>query len=118
MKPRNDDFNERRKHLQGMTDEELKTYFEKLTDQMIDPMLELARTHTSPAIERSVVMRMGFSSLEAKALTEKMLDYHLLEHGAGHVIYKYAKLNHLNIREAGLRLLDTSEMVKIAEVFT
>lgn len=117
MKQRNDDFQSRRTHLKDMSDSELKAYFEKLTDQILDPMLELAFTHTSPAIERSVLMRMGFSSLEAKTLTEKMMDYHLLEHGAGHVLYRYAKNNHITIREAGIRLMDTSEMAKIAEDF-
>lgn len=80
-------------------------------------MLELAYQNTSPAIERSVLMRMGFSSLEAKILTEKMMDYHLLEHGAGHVLYRYAKMNKLSIRNAGLRLMDTKEMEKIQEEF-
>ncbi|MDY0294840.1 MAG: ornithine aminomutase subunit alpha [Acholeplasmataceae bacterium] len=117
MKARNDDFNDRRKHLKQMSDEQLKAYFEKLTDQMIDPLLELAYTHTTPAIERSVLMRMGFSGLEAKALTDKMMDYHLLEHGSGHVVFQYAQMNHLSIREAGLKLLDTNEMIKIVEVF-
>lgn len=117
MKPRNDDFNERRKHLKSMTDQELKAYFEKLTDQIIDPMLELAHDHTTPAIERSVLMRMGFSSLEAKALTEKMMEHHLLAHGAGHVVLKYAKTYNLLIRDAGMKLMDTSEMLKMVEVF-
>lgn len=117
MKQRNDDFQTRRAHLKNMTDAELKAYFEKLTDQLLDPMLELAYQNTSPAIERSVLMRMGFSSLEAKILTEKMLDYHLLEHGAGHVLYRYAKMNKLSIRNAGLRLMDTKEMEKIQEEF-
>lgn len=118
MKPRIDDFNERRKHLKSMSDAELKVYFEKLTDQMIDPLLELAYTHTTPAIERSVLMRMGFSSLEAKTLTEKMMDYHLLAHGVGHVVLHYAKSNHLSIRDAGLKLMSNhDELVKLAEVF-
>ncbi|HOI85465.1 MAG TPA: ornithine aminomutase subunit alpha [Acholeplasmataceae bacterium] len=117
MKPRNDDFNERRKHLKSMTDQELKVYFEQLTDQIIDPMLELAQDHTTPAIERSVLMRMGFSSLEAKTLTEKMMEHHLLAHGAGHVVFKYAKTYNIPIREAGMRLMDTSEIMKMVEVF-
>lgn len=117
MKQRNDDFEVRRSHLKNMTDSELKAYFEKLTDQLLDPMLELAYTHTSPAIERSVLMRMGFSSLEAKTLTDKMMDYHLLEHGAGHVLYRYATMNKMTIRDAGMRLMDTSELAKIAEEF-
>jgi D-ornithine 4,5-aminomutase subunit alpha len=118
MKPRIDDFNERRKHLKQMSDQELKAYFEKLTDQMIDPLLELAYTHTTPAIERSVLMRMGFSSLEAKMITEKMLDAHLLQHGAGHVVFKYASLNKLSIREAGLNILNDGKALETCvEVF-
>ena len=38
----------------------------QLTGQLVDPLLELAKENTSPAIERSVLLRMGFSSLEAK----------------------------------------------------
>jgi len=118
MKPRIDDFNERRKHLAKMSDAELKAYFEKLTDQMIDPLLELAYAHTTPAIERSVLMRMGFSSLEAKTLTEKMMDYHLLEHGVGHVVMRYATSKGLSIREAGLKLIeDSKDLSKLAEAF-
>lgn len=117
MKQRNDDFEVRRSHLKNLSDAELKAYFEKLTDQLLDPMLDLAYTHTSKAIERSVLMRMGFSSLEAKALTEKMMECHILEHGAGHVVFRYAKNNQLAIRDAGLKLMDMSEMMKIAEEF-
>ncbi|MCD8561949.1 MAG: ornithine aminomutase subunit alpha [Acholeplasmataceae bacterium] len=118
MKPRIDDFNERRKHLAKMSDSELKAYFEKLTDQIIDPLLELAYTHTTPAIERSVLMRMGFSSLEAKTLTDKMMDYHLLEHGAGHVLMRYATSLRLSIRDAGLKLIeDSKDLSKLAEEF-
>jgi D-ornithine 4,5-aminomutase subunit alpha len=117
MKPRNDDFNARSMHLKKMSDQELKAYFEKLTDQIIDPMLELAYNHTTPAIERSVLMRMGFSSLEAKALTEKMMEHHLLAHGAGHVVMRYAQQKKCPIRDAGLRLMDTSEMMSMVEVF-
>jgi len=35
---------------------------------VVDPLLEYGRTHTTPSIERSVLLRMGFSSLEAKPL--------------------------------------------------
>jgi len=117
MKPRPDDFLERRKHLGKMSDAELKAYFWKLTDQITDPLLELARTHTTPAIERSVLMRMGFSSLEAKMITEKLLEHHLLAHGAGHVVYRYAKTYQTSIRDAGFALLQTDEVEKMVEVF-
>lgn len=64
---RDDDFETRRAHLQGLSDEQLHERFWLLVDQLTKPMLEMGRTHTSPAIERSVLLRMGFSSLEAKA---------------------------------------------------
>ena len=33
-----------------------------LTQEIVDPLVELARTHTSPSIERSVLMRMGIDT--------------------------------------------------------
>ncbi len=117
MKQRNDDFKERREHLDYYSDEELKTYFFELTDQLVHPLLNLAFDYTSPAIERSVLMRMGFSSTEAKTITDKILDHNLLSHGAGHVVFRYAKNNQLSIREAGLKLLQDHEIEQMVEVF-
>ena len=117
MKQRPDDFFQRRSHLKEMTDQELKAYFWKLTDQMLDPMLELSYPHTTPAIERSVLMRMGFSSLEAKAITDKLNEYQLLSHGAGHVVFKLSQAKGLSIREAGLKLLETEHVENMVEVF-
>ncbi|MBN2268608.1 MAG: ornithine aminomutase subunit alpha [Acholeplasmataceae bacterium] len=117
MKPRNDDFLERRKHLDAYSDKELKTYFYELTDQLIDPLLELARDYTTPAIERSVLLRMGFSSLEAKAITDKLFEHDLLAFGAGHIVYRYATDHHLSIREAGLKLLEEDNIKLVMEVF-
>ena len=117
MKSRNDDFLERRKHLDKYSDVELKEYFKELTDHIIDPLLSLAYEFTTPAIERSVLMRMGFSSLESKMITDKLMDHNLLEHGAGHVVFKYASLTKLSIRESGLSLLETKELEKMVEAF-
>jgi D-ornithine 4,5-aminomutase subunit alpha len=117
MKARKDDFLERRKHLADMSDERLKSYFYELLDQMIDPILDLAYTHTTPSIERSVLLRMGFSSIEAKALTDLILESNLIEHGAGHVVYQYAKKHNLGIREAGLQLLESHDIDDIKEAF-
>ncbi|AUD65178.1 ornithine aminomutase [Tenericutes bacterium MZ-XQ] len=117
MKARKDDFEQRRKHLKDMSDQDLKTYFYKLLDEMIDPILDLAYTHTSPSIERSVLLRMGFSSIEAKAIVDLILENNLIEHGAGHVVYKYAQKHQLNMREAGLKLLETHNLDDIKEDF-
>ena len=103
---RPDDFAKRREHLQRLSDADLHSYFWKLVDQIIVPLIEEARTHTSPSIERSVLLRMGFSSIEAKAIVQQMAERNLLTHGAGHLILELAKTNDLSIREVGLGLLD------------
>lgn len=101
---RKDDFQERRTHLAGLSEEELEQRFWELTEKLMDPMVDLARTHTTPSIERSVLLRMGFSSLEAKSIVDKVVDHGLIGKGAGHVVYKVAKSEQLDIREAGLKL--------------
>ena len=103
---REDDFSERRKHLENLTDAELKARFWELVDKAVDPLLEIARTHTTPSIERSVLLRMGFSSLEAKPLVEMSIDRNLIGKGVGNLVYKAAKQNNLSIREAGLEMLN------------
>ncbi|AKI98139.1 ornithine aminomutase subunit alpha [Kosmotoga pacifica] len=101
---RKDDFLQRSKHLQNMTDEELDRYFWELAEKIVDPLIELARTHTSPSIERSVLLRMGFNSLEAKAIVEKVFDFGLLGKGAGHIVYRTAKELGKPILETGREL--------------
>ncbi|GAB1477372.1 ornithine aminomutase subunit alpha [Bacillota bacterium] len=98
---RADDFQERRRHLAGLTDEELYQRFWKLTEQVVDPLLELGRKNTSPSIERSVLLRMGISSLNAKPIVEGCIDRGLIGKGAGHVVYKLANAKNISIREAG-----------------
>lgn len=103
---RDDDFTGRRKHLTRLSEEELEQRFWQLAEQIVDPLIELARTHTTPSIERSVLLRMGFSSLESKAIVAKTLDHELIGKGAGHVVYTVASIRGLSIREAGLKLAD------------
>lgn len=103
---REDDFEQRRAHLADLTDEQLKDKFWSLTEQVVDPLLELARTHTSPSIERAVLLRMGFSSLEAQPLVNAAIDRGLIGHGVGHVIYKISKEKNLPLRQAGLELME------------
>ncbi len=101
---RADSYEQRRAHLAGMTDEQLKEYFWQLTDKLVDPLLELGRKNTSPAIERSVLLRMGFSSLEVKPIVDTAIERSLITHGAGNIVYKLARAKGMEIREAGLAL--------------
>lgn len=72
----------------------------------MDPVINLAETHTSPSIERSVLLRMGFSSLESTAIVNQVINHGLMGKGAGHIVYKAAKANGLDIRDAGLQLAE------------
>lgn len=114
---RRDDFAERRKHLQDLTDEELHRRFWQLAEEVVKPLVELARTHTSPSIERSVLLRMGFSSLEAGELVKKIQEKGLLGKGAGHVVWKVARQKHIPVREAGLALLEGKHWELVEKVF-
>jgi D-ornithine 4,5-aminomutase subunit alpha len=102
---RKDDFAVRRARLAALSDEELHSYFWNLAEQTVAPLLTEARTHTTPSLERSVLLRMGFSSLEAKGLVQQMGERHLLGHGAGHLILALAQRKALSVREAGTALL-------------
>jgi len=81
---RNERFEQRREILKKMSDQELKERFWELCYQVVDPIVDLARTHTSPSIERSVLLRMGIDSLTAHAVVDQVLQAGLLGKGAGH----------------------------------
>lgn len=117
MIKRDDDFQVRREHLASLNDEELKARFWALTEQLVDPLLTLAEENTTPAIERSVLLRMGFSSLEAKTIVNGCMEKNLLGHGAGNVVYRYAKENNLPVREAGLALMNPAALDRAAALF-
>jgi len=114
---RPDDFEQRREHLKEMSDDQLRRRFWQLTDDIVNPLIELARTHTSPSIERSVLLRMGFSSVEAKELVQRIQDAGLLGKGAGHVLLKIARANDLQVREAGLAMLEGQYLEQMEELF-
>jgi D-ornithine 4,5-aminomutase subunit alpha len=97
---RQDDFDGRRKKIAGLSDEELYKHFWDLADRVVEPLLELGKKNTSPSIERSVLLRMGVSSLDTKAIVEKCIDRGLLGKGAGHVVYKLSKSRNISVKEA------------------
>jgi len=114
---RDDDYLIRSKHLKGLTEEELKTKFWELSEEIVTPMLELAKTHTSPSIERSVLLRMGFSSLEAQPLVNGAIDRGLIGHGVGHVVYRVSNEMKISIRKAGLDLIEGKHWDEAVSMF-
>lgn len=114
---RADDFQERRQHLKDLTDEQLEAKFWQLAEQIVEPMIDMAKKHTSPSIERSVLLRMGFSSMEAQAIVEGVMDRGLMGKGAGNVVYKLANKKGMTIREAGLQLAEGNLWDEAMETF-
>ena len=84
--PREDTYLQDRADLARLTDDDLGARFWELARQVVDPLVELARTHTSPSIERSVLMRMGVDSPTCMAVVGECEKRGLLGHGAGHVV--------------------------------
>lgn len=117
MKERIDDFETRRQHLKGLSDAELKAYFLELSDKLVDPLLDLAYKNTSKSIERSVLLRMGFSSIDAKGIVEILSENDLLKKGTGHCVFLVAKKNEISIEEAGLLIQNGEEIDYLLEHF-
>ena len=114
---RNDDYLERRAHLADLTDEQLEERFWELANKLVDPLLQMGYEYTSPAVERSVLLRMGFSSIEAKAIVEGCIKHDIISHGAGHVVYRLSKEENMPLRDAGLALVNGKLWEKAEELF-
>jgi len=101
---RSNNFEQRHKHLVNLTEEQLKERFWMLAEKIVDPMFKLAKTHTTPAIERSVLLRMGFSSLDAKSIVNNAITYNLMGKGCGNIVWKLAEKLKRDYREVGREL--------------
>jgi D-ornithine 4,5-aminomutase subunit alpha len=97
-------YTQRRKALAGLTDDQLRDRFWELCHQAVAPMLELARTHTSPSIERSVLLRMGIDSVTAKGVVTKVQEAGWLGRGAGQVVLQVAQRDKTDVRAAAARI--------------
>ena len=114
---RDDDFQKRREHLKNLSDDQLRERFWQLAEQAVEPLLKLGYENTTPAIERSVLLRMGFSSLEVQSIVDGAVERNLLGHGAGNIIYRLSKEKNMDIREAGLSLSDGKLWDEAAALF-
>jgi D-ornithine 4,5-aminomutase subunit alpha len=104
-------FETRRAELEQMTDEQLKARFWELCDQVVAPIVELARTHTSPSIERAVLLRMGIDSLSSHGVVERIYEAGLLGKGAGHVLLKLAEKQGMDVKAAAAAILDDKDVL-------
>lgn len=114
---REDDFENRRAHLKDLTDEQLQKRFWELATKVVDPMLQLAKTNTTPAIERSVLLRMGFSSLEAKDIVDNTINKGLIGKGCGHIVYKLSKKLNRDYISVGTELARGEHWEQVIELF-
>lgn len=105
-------FEKRREALHKMSDEELKARFWELTNQVVAPILELARNHTSPSIERAVLLRMGVDSVSSHGVVDRVLEAGLLGKGAGHCVLKVSQKTGQDIRGAAQAILDDKTVLE------
>ncbi len=103
---RADDYEQRRQHLANLTDAELEKRFWDLAEKVVEPLLELGKKNTTPAVERSILLRMGFSSIEVKPIVEGVMNKGLMRKGAGNVVWRLSKKLGVSVREAGLALAE------------
>lgn len=91
-------------HLVPLSDADLEGRFWEFACKIVEPLVELGRTHTSPSIERSVLMRMGLDSLTCAAVVAGLERRGLLGHGAGHVVLHCARQWDVDVRAAATKL--------------
>jgi D-ornithine 4,5-aminomutase subunit alpha len=104
-------FEQRRAELRELSDEQLKQRFWELCEQVMEPVVELARTHTSPSIERSVLLRMGVDSLSAHAAVERIARAGLLGKGAGQVVLRVAEQRGTDAMGAVAAIIEDEEVL-------
>lgn len=114
---RADDFAQRRAHLANLSDEELYSKFWSLAEQIVDPLLELGKKNTTPSVERSILLRMGFSSLEVKPIVEGVMNKGLMGKGAGNVVWRLSEKLGVSVREAGLELANGKHWEDVDSLF-
>ena len=114
---RQDDFEKRREHLKNLTDEQLYEKFWALAGEIVQPMLDLGYKNTTPSVERSVLLRMGFSSIEVKPIVEGVMKKGLMGKGCGNVVWRLAQKKGVSVREAGLLLVNGKEWDTVDTLF-
>ncbi len=114
---RDDDYQQRRAHLADLNDEQLKQRFWELAEKLVEPILELGYKNTTPAVERSIILRMGFSSIEAKPIVVAVMNQGLMKYGAGNVVWRLSKKLGISVREAGVAIANGKYLEELPSLF-
>lgn len=114
---RNDDYEVRRSHLAELSDEELKKRFFSLAEEIVEPLIRLSQKSTSPSVERSVLLRMGFSSLEARDIVNHVLDLGLMGKGAGNIVLKTSEKLGEDYLVVGRRMAEGRHLDVVLNIF-
>ncbi|WHH61243.1 ornithine aminomutase subunit alpha [Petroclostridium sp. X23] len=114
---RQDDFKKRSEHLKNLTDEQIDNRFWSLAEKIVQPMLDLGYCNTTPAIERSILLRMGFSSIEIKPIVEGVMKKGLMGKGCGNVVWRLSQKKGISIRAAGLALCEEKYWDDVDDLF-
>ncbi len=104
-------FEKRQVELKKMSDAEIKERFWKLCNQLVEPIAELAKTHTSPSIERAVLLRMGIDSVSTHAVVTRVLEAGLLGKGAGHAVLRVSQKTGKDIRGAAQAIIEDKDVL-------
>lgn len=104
-------FEIRHERLKTLSDDELKDHFWDLCYKVVDPIIDLARTHTSPSIERSILLRMGIDSAKSHGIVDAIYQAGLLGKGAGHVLLKLSQKLDIDVKAAGDAILENKEVL-------
>lgn len=113
----NERFEAEKQKLEKLSNEELNQLFWKKAEEIVNPLIDLAKTHTSPSIERSVLLRMGFNSLEAKTIVEGVFERELLGKGVGNILLKMSKKAEKDYLTYGKEMVQGSHWDEIEKVY-
>jgi len=104
-------FGKRQEEMKKMSDAELKDRFWELCGKVVEPIVELARTNTSPSIERAVLLRMGIDSVSTHAVVTRVLEAGLLGKGAGHAVLKVSQKTGKDVRGAAQAIIEDKNVL-------
>jgi D-ornithine 4,5-aminomutase subunit alpha len=105
-------FEQRRSELRQLSDAQLKARFWELCEEVMAPVVDLARTYTSPSIERSILLRMGIDSLSSHGVVDRIYQAGLLGRGAGQVVLEVAAREGTDVRGAATAILESEDALR------